>query len=96
VTVDAVCAARTGYLEARTLTKGADSSTEGFRVQVDSVQRAIPATGAVALLSPPGEHQVLLEVLPECTVEGANPQTVTIAADDAVRLTFVVTCADPN
>jgi hypothetical protein len=29
-------------------------------------------------------------------VEGANPQTVTIAADDAVRVTFVVTCADQN
>ena len=96
VNVDVLCVARTGYLGVRTFTNGADSSWEGFRVQVDSVQRVIPPSGAVALLVPPGEHQVLLHVLSMCTVQGANPQTVTILADDAVHVTFVVTCSDPS
>jgi hypothetical protein len=96
VNVEIACVARTGYLAVRTSTTGGDPDGDEFTVQVDTVRRSVPRNGAVALLVPPGEHQVLLDALRGCTVEGANPQTVTIAADDAVRVTFVVTCADQN
>jgi hypothetical protein len=94
MTVEIACVARTGYLQVRTFTSGGDPSGDGFDVQVDSVHRSIPPNGAVAFLVAPGEHQVLLHVPSKCTVEGANPQTITLAADDAIHVTFLVTCAD--
>jgi len=96
VDVEILCVPRTAYLAVRTFTRGGNPNGEGFAVQVDSVRRGIPRNGAVALLVAPGEHQVLLEALPGCTVEGANPQTVTLAVDDAVHVTFVITCTDEN
>ena len=94
VDIDITCVARTGYLEIRAFTQGGDPNGDDFTVQVDALQRSVPRNGAVALLVPPGDHQVLLTTPSACAVEEPNPRQVTVAADDAAHETFVVACAD--
>lgn len=94
VNIDITCVARTGYLQIRAFTQGGDPNGDEFTVQVDSLRRSVPRNGALALLVPPGDHDVLLATPAECMVEEPNPRQVTVAADDAVHVTFVVTCPD--
>lgn len=83
-----------GILNVRTFTRGTGGDVDGFVVRVDGTRtRSIARTGAIGMFVSAGDHEVLLEGLTDrCRVEGPNPQTVTVAQDDVLRITFLVDC----
>jgi hypothetical protein len=94
VTLQVICAGPTGNITVRTFTQGTGGDPDGFVVRLDGTEmRGIERTGAVGFIVPAGSHEVLLESLTaECTVDGDNPQIVSVAAQEAVRVTFLVDC----
>lgn len=88
------CLGPRGTLNVRTFTNGTGGDVEGFIVRVDGTEtRAIARTGSIGMFVSAGEHEVLLEGLTDqCTVQGENPQIVTVAPDESLRITFLVDC----
>jgi probable HAF family extracellular repeat protein len=92
------CTATTGSLEITTTTTGARPDPDGYAVSVDggSTQpiainstRALPSVAA-------GPHAVALAGLAgNCTVQGENPQTVTIIVGQKTTANFAVSCPTP-
>ncbi len=86
-----------GALRAAAATSGSNLPT-GYTVTLDSGQStaigindSITATGIAA-----GSHRAALAGVPaNCSVSGANPRTVTVAANDTARTTFSVACLPP-
>ena len=95
VTFTVTCFALRGDLRVTTTTTGVDVDPGGYLVIVDGgpgqvvgVNGAVTITGLTA-----GGHTVALEdVASNCTVDGANPRTVTMRPDAIVELPFAVTC----
>jgi hypothetical protein len=85
----------TGNLTATTTTTGSDLDADGYTVTVDGTQSSAigingsaPFTGLAA-----GDHSVQLSGLAaNCTVTGANPQTVNVPAGATATAPFTVTC----
>jgi TolB protein len=86
---------RTGALEITTMTEGPDIDSDGYSVHVDggdAQEITVSATLTIADVIP-GTHSVLLtELAPNCTVSGANPQTIVVLPVETASLTFAVTC----
>lgn len=67
---------------------------EGYVVTVDNGDgQDVSANGDVSIAVQAGSHSVALTSLgSSCSVDGANPVTVDVAAGDDVPVTFTVTC----
>jgi hypothetical protein len=94
VTLQVICVGPTGSLTVRTFTQGTGGDPDGFVVRLDGTEtQAIERTGAVGFIVAAGTHEVLLESLTtECSVNGDNPQIVSVADQEVVRVTFLVDC----
>jgi hypothetical protein len=87
-----------GDLTVTTSTSGS-SLPSGYTVMVDGGQsQAIGSNGSVTFTHvSAGSHSVALtSVASNCTVSGANPQTVTVPSDGAGTAPFSATCTTAN
>jgi hypothetical protein len=86
---------RTGELEIIATSGGPDIDADGYSVHVDGGEAqeiAVSATLTIADVIP-GTHSVLLtELAPNCTVSGANPQTVVVVPGETAGVEFAVAC----
>jgi hypothetical protein len=91
-----------GNLTASTSTSGASIDPDGYMVTVAAavgdapdVSQAIPVTGSVTFSGlAAGDRRVTLSGLAtNCTVSGANPQTVSVSSGGTATAAFSVTCA---
>lgn len=92
----------TGSLRVTATTSGADPDPDGYSVIVDygavagngRFGKHIEPNGSVIFPDiPAGDHRLdLFLIVPNCTVEGDNPRTVTITAGETTATTFTVTC----
>lgn len=83
-------------LSIRTTTAGVELDPDGYSVAVDG--QAPQPIGLEATLTidqlPAGQHSVqLLDLAPNCSVQGANPQTVSVAGGATTTTTFTVICS---
>jgi Tol biopolymer transport system component len=86
---------RSGTLEITTASEGPDIDADGYSVHVDGGDgQAIAASGTLTIADMiPGTHSVLLtELAPNCTVSGANPQTVVVLPGETAPVAFAVVC----
>jgi TolB protein len=98
-TFELTCVAVTGAVQIVVATSGTDFDLDGYFVRLgveDAVAVAVNDTITTTSIAP-GDHVVALERLASnCTVAGANPQTVAVTAGgitrDTARTTFGVTC----
>jgi len=68
----------------------------GYLVRVDDgMERSVEPNGSVIYAEvEPGDYEVILLSVPSnCVVEGSNPRSLTVAAEEIARTTFVVTCS---
>jgi hypothetical protein len=87
-----------GDLVVTTSTSGSDLPS-GYTVTVDGSQsQSIAANGSVTFSGlPAGSHDVQLSGdASNCSVESANPQTVTVPEGGTATATFNVSCVAPN
>jgi hypothetical protein len=90
------CSASTGALEIRTTTTGSNPDPDGYTVSIDGgqaqsigVNATLSVTGVGA-----GAHTVTLAGLAtNCTVQGSNPQQVTITAGASASAAFAISCS---
>jgi TolB protein len=86
---------RSGALEITTTTGGSDIDADGYSIHLDGgAAQAIAASATLTIADViPGTHSVLLtELAPNCTVSGANPQTVVVLPAETAAVGFAVTC----
>ena len=85
-----------GDLTATTSTTGLNLDPDGYTVTVDDASsQAIGINGSVTFTGlPAGNHGVALSgVAANCTVRGANPQTVSVPSGGTATAAFSVTCS---
>ena len=90
------CTATSGSLTVTTNTTGSNLDPDGYTVTVDGgTSQAIATNGTVTFTGlSAGSHSVALSgVASNCTVSGANPQTVTVPSGGTASTTFSVSCA---
>src|SRR5437667_960767 len=90
------CGGTTGGLAVTTSTTGSNLDPDGYAVTVDGSQsQAIAMNGSVAFSGlSAGDHTVALSgVAGNCSVSGANPQTVSVPAGGTASTTFSVSCS---
>ena len=90
-----VCAPLTGSLEVAAVTTGDDLDPDGYTVSVDGgPAQALATNGSVTISGvTAGDRSVQLSGLAgNCTVSGANPQTVTVPGGGSVSATFNISC----
>lgn len=82
-----------------TTTTGLDLDTDGYRFEVDGIDRGIlprgllPSIGTVLTLLDPGSHTIALTGLsPNCTIVGRDSHTVTIVDTEIRPVEFEVVC----
>jgi hypothetical protein len=82
-----------------TTTTGLDFDTDGYRFEVDGIDRGIlprgllPSIGTVLTLLDPGSHTIALTGLaPNCTIDGLDSHTVTIVDTEITLVEFPVVC----
>ena len=89
------CGGTTGGLAVTTSTTGSNVDPDGYTVTVDgSRSQAIATNGSVSYTGlSAGDHTVALSgVAGNCSVSGANPQTVSVPAGGTASTTFSVSC----
>ena len=89
------CGGATGDLAVTTSTTGSNLDPDGYTVTVDGNQsQAIATNGSVTFSGlSAGNHTVALSgVAGNCSVSGANPETVSVPAGGAASTTFSVSC----
>ena len=85
-----------GDLTVSTTTTGSDLDPDGYTVTVDGNRsQAIATNGSVTFSGlSAGDHTVALSgVAGNCSVSGANPQTVSVPAGGTASTTFSVSCS---
>jgi len=87
-----------GALTVTTSTTGSNVDPDGYTVTVDgTVSQAIAINGSATFSVPAGANPVALSgVASNCSVSGANPGTVTVAAGGSGTATLAVTCFVPG
>lgn len=93
---DSVTAPGTSTIEITTTTTGVEPDPDGYMVQVDAGAPRAIGTGATTQVPDvaAGDHMVLLVgMASNCSVEGENPRTVTLAAGQTAAVSFTVRCA---
>jgi hypothetical protein len=93
ITIEVVCAARTGSMLVTTLTRGPSPYPSNHTIAVDGVERSAIDTGRVLIGGlAPGRHEVQLRgVAAHCTAQG-NPRTLSVRALEVALVTFFVNC----
>ncbi|HEV8398744.1 MAG TPA: hypothetical protein VGQ18_02775 [Gemmatimonadales bacterium] len=89
------CTALTGSTRVTILITGADLDPDGYNLSVDGgAGRAMDTNGTLIISGlPGGDHVVRLDgVAANCSVDGANPRTVTVVAGDTADVAFAVAC----
>ena len=84
-----------GTLAVITATTGSNPDADGYGVSLDSgASQPVGSSGSLTLPGlPSGRHAVLLTgIAPNCSVSGANPRTVSIAAGATASVSFAITC----
>jgi hypothetical protein len=84
-----------GTLRVKTTTTGADLDPNGYVLSVDAgAAQPIGVNANVTIASvPAGSHTVTLgDLASGCTVQDANPRTVTVAVGAETAVSFTVTC----
>src|SRR5207248_2926759 len=96
VTFTITCAATTGSI-AVTTTTGGSNLPSGYTVTVDGRTQSVAASGTVTFDGlNVGNHSVGLSPIPSnCSVSGANPQTVAVTAGNTTPATFSISCTAP-
>ena len=92
-----ILAPPTGSLTVTTATTGS-APASGYTVSVDdTINQAIAINGAVTLIGvAAGPHTVALSgVTADCTVSGANPQTVTVTGGETAQASYAISCTPP-
>ncbi len=87
----------TGAVEVTTSTAGEEPDPDGYTLTLDDVAVRPIGTAATAMLAEltPGAHQIgLAGVSPNCTIQGANPRTVTVVAGETAAEAIAVVCAE--
>jgi Tol biopolymer transport system component len=95
-TGDDLVAPATGSLRVVAATSGPPIGTLGYTIQVDTrLPERLAASSTVLLTGlAAGEHRLSLgDVGGNCSVEGENPRTVQILANDTTTVTFSVGCS---
>ena len=90
------CSATSGSLAVTTSTTGSNVDPDGYTVTVDGNRsQAIATNGSVTFSGlSAGDHTVALSgVAGNCSVSGANPQTVSVPAGATASTTFSVSCS---
>jgi hypothetical protein len=90
------CSAGTGALEVTTASTGSPLDPSGYTVRVDgggALAIGANATRTIDGLAPGTRSVALGGVASNCAVQGQNPRSVTITADQTTSLTFAVQCA---
>ena len=86
----------TGTIQVEVATSGEGTDDDGFTVSLDNgaVTEAIDVDGSVTLEDvDAGEHSVeLTDLSANCTVEGDNPESLTLDAGGEETVSFAVTC----
>ena len=85
-----------GGIEITTVTGGSEPDPDGYTVQVDAQQpQAIATAGTLQILElTPGAHNVLLSgMAPNCSVQGDNPRSLTVAVGETTTSTFTLECS---
>jgi Tol biopolymer transport system component len=91
--------ANAGTLRVTTATTGADPDPNGYSFTVDGgASQPIGVNGSASLANVAGgAHSVQLGGLAEnCTVQGANPRSVTVSSGATAEASFAVTCTVPS
>ena len=86
----------TGTIQVTATTVGVEADPDGYLVQVDAGEPHAIGAGATTQVTDVavGEHAVLLIGLASnCTVDGANPSSVTMDAGQTAAVSFTVRCA---
>lgn len=102
VAFDVTCSApppNSGTLQITTVTTGPDPDTDGYRFTVDGgSDQPIGANDVTSIPNfAPGVHAVLLNaVAGNCSVQGTNPRSVTLAPGATAALSFQVSCASAS
>jgi hypothetical protein len=89
----------TGSIEITAATTGSQPDPDGYSVRLDNGSaQSLPVNGTVAVGNlTPGSHSVRLSgMAANCSLSGANPQTLTVTAGQTTKLTFAVACAGPS
>ena len=90
------CAATTGSISVTTTTGGSNLPS-GYTVTVDGRTQSVAASGTVTFDGlNVGNHSVGLSPIPSnCSVSGANPQTVAVTAGNTTPVSFSISCTAP-
>src|SRR5205823_11501448 len=96
VTFTITCAATTGSI-AVTTTTGGSNLPSGYTVTVDGRTQSVAASGTVTFDGlNVGNHSVGLSPIPSnCSVSGANPQTVAVTGGNTTPVSFSISCTAP-
>src|SRR5207302_1474259 len=89
---------QTGNLTVTTSTTGSNLDPDGYTATVDGgASQSVGTNGSVTFTGlSAGSHSVALSgVAANCSVSGANPQTVTVPSGGTVTASFAVSCAAP-
>ncbi len=86
-----------GSVEVTVTTSGVSPDPDGYDLTVAGNTRSIPVNATElfeGLVADEPVDALLAGIANNCTVTEANPQTVTVVADQTQPVTFTVTCAD--
>ena len=95
-TFDVSCAVTTGAIHVTSSTTGSTLDPDDYTVSVDGgAGQSIAINGSATFTGvPAGDREVeLTDVAANCTVAGANPRTVAVAAGGTASTSFDVACA---
>jgi hypothetical protein len=90
------CAAGTGALMVTTESSGEPADPSGYTVSVDGARAVAIGSNATRTFDElaPGVHTVALGGLASnCSVQGQNPRSATVAASETTTIPFTVTCS---
>jgi Tol biopolymer transport system component len=86
----------TGSVRITSVTEGAPSDPDGYTVAIDAREAPLAANGTITVTEvTPGDHRLELRgIAPSCLLAGANPRTITVTAEEILRVTLEVSCAE--
>jgi Tol biopolymer transport system component len=93
---DDVTAPNTGSIEVTAITGGPEPDADGYAISIDGgAPTVLGANGSTRRDGvDAGEHSVQLSgIAPNCSVQGSNPSSVTVAAGATAAVSFAVACA---
>jgi hypothetical protein len=99
VAFQVACTATTGSIQVTTSTSGVSVDPDGYTVTLQGgAPQSIGVNGTVTISDvAAGQRSLTLAGLAaNCTVEGVNPRTVSVAAGSAAQVSFAIVCTTPR